>query len=63
MARPRYAREPVPAVEADTPADPGITMATLLPTGQHPLMTFRIGHPTATALRSPRRPADHALLR
>jgi hypothetical protein len=32
------------------------------PTGQHPLMTFRIGHSTATALRSPRRPADHVLL-
>jgi hypothetical protein len=28
-------------------------MAALLPTGQHPLMTFRIGHSTATALRSP----------
>ena len=47
---------------AGRPADIGITMAALLPTGQHPLMTFRIGHPTATALRSPRRPADHVLL-
>ena len=37
-------------------------MAALLPTGQHPLMTFRIGHPTATALRSPRRPADDVVL-
>jgi hypothetical protein len=43
-------------------ADIGITMAALLPTGQHPLMTFGIGHPTATALRSPRRPADDVLL-
>ena len=47
----------------DVPAGIGITMAALLPTGQHPLMTFRIGHPTATALRSPRRPADDVLLR
>jgi hypothetical protein len=47
---------------AGRPADIGITMAALLPTGQHPPMTFRIGHPTATALRSPRRPADHVLL-
>jgi hypothetical protein len=47
---------------AARPADVGITMAALLPTGQHPLMTFRIGHSTATALRSPRRPADHVLL-
>ena len=48
---------------AGRPADIGITMAALLPTGQHPLMTFRIGHPTATAPHSPRRPADHVLLR
>ena len=47
---------------AGRPADIGITVAALLPTGQHPLMTFRIGHSTATALRSPRRPADHVLL-
>lgn len=30
--------------------------AELLPTGQHPLGTFRVGHPTRTPLPSPRRP-------
>ena len=47
---------------ADVPTRIGITMAALLSTGQHPLMTFWIGHPTATALRSPRRPADAVVL-
>jgi hypothetical protein len=37
-------------------------MAQLLPTGQHSLMTFLIGHPTATALRSPRGPAEDVML-
>jgi hypothetical protein len=38
---------------------PDITaaMAALLPGERHPIMTFRIGHPTVDALRSPRRPA------
>ena len=47
---------------AGRPADIGTAMAALLPTGQHPLMTFRIGHPTTTALRSPRRPAEEVVL-
>lgn len=37
-------------------------MAALLPSGTHAVMTFRIGHPTTTALRSPRRPASEVLL-
>lgn len=36
-------------------------MSALLPAGSHPLMTFRMGHPTGTALRSPRRPATDVL--
>lgn len=32
-------------------------IAPTLPTGTHPIMTFRIGHPTTPAPRSPRRPA------
>jgi hypothetical protein len=47
---------------AGRPADIGTAMAALLPTGQHTLMTFRIGHPTTTALRSPRRPAEEVVL-
>jgi len=31
-------------------------MAAMLPAGTHPVMTFRIGYPTAAALLSPRRP-------
>jgi hypothetical protein len=44
------------------PADIATAMAALLPAGQHPLLTFRIGHPTTTALRSPRRPAEEVVL-
>jgi hypothetical protein len=33
-------------------------VAKLLPAGTHAIMTFRIGHPTTTALLSPRRPGD-----
>ena len=32
--------------------------ARLLPGGWHPLLAFRVGYPTAPALRSPRRPAE-----
>lgn len=32
-------------------------IAAMLPASWHPIMTFRIGYPTATALLSPRRPA------
>ncbi len=31
--------------------------AVMLPANTHPIMTFRIGYPTAVALLSPRRPA------
>jgi hypothetical protein len=47
---------------AGLPIDIATAMATLLPAGQHPLMTFRIGHPTGDALRSPRRPAEEVVL-
>ena len=47
---------------AGLPTDIGTAMAALLPVGQHPLMTFRIGHPTTDALRSPRRPAEEVVL-
>jgi hypothetical protein len=47
---------------AGIPTDVSTAMATLLPAGQHPLMTFRIGHPTTDALRSPRRPAEEVVL-
>lgn len=33
-------------------------LAVMLPIGWHPVMSFRIGYPTTTALRSPRRPAE-----
>jgi nitroreductase len=36
-------------------------MAHLLPSGWRPIMTFRIGYPTADALLRPRRPADQVL--
>lgn len=36
-------------------------MSALLPSGTHPLMTFRIGYPTTAPLRSPRRPAADVL--
>ena len=42
---------------AGLPPEITTAMAALVPGGQHPIMTFRIGHPTADALRSPRRPA------
>lgn len=47
---------------AGLPTDIGTAMAALLPAGRHPLMTFRIGHPTTEALRSPRRPAEEVVL-
>jgi len=40
----------------------GTAMAALLPAGWSPIMTFRIGHPTTGALRSPRRPAAEVVL-
>lgn len=36
-------------------------MISMLPAGRKPLFSFRIGHPTAIALRSPRRPAAEVL--
>jgi hypothetical protein len=47
---------------AGLPTDIGAAMAAVLPVGQHALMTFRIGHPTTDALRSPRRPAEEVVL-
>ena len=47
---------------AGLPADFTPAMAALLPSGTHAVMTFRIGHPTMTALRSPRRPAHDVVL-
>jgi len=47
---------------AGLPADFSAAMAALLPSGTHPLMTFRIGYPTRTALRSPRRPVRDVVL-
>jgi hypothetical protein len=47
---------------AGLPADFTPAMAALLPSGTHAIMTFRIGHPTMTALRSPRRPAADVVL-
>ena len=49
-------------VSAGLPPDFGTAMAALLPAGWSPIMTFRIGHPTADALRSPRRPAVDVVL-
>ncbi|MGV8964888.1 MAG: Acg family FMN-binding oxidoreductase [Cellulomonas sp.] len=43
-------------------ADFAPAMAALLPSGTRPLMTFRIGYPTMTALPSPRRPAHDVVL-
>ncbi len=37
-------------------------LARLLPAGRHALMTFRVGYPTVTAPRSPRRPAHRVIL-
>lgn len=37
-------------------------MAVMLPARSHAIMTFRIGHPTIGALRSPRRPATEVVL-
>jgi nitroreductase len=42
---------------AGLPPDFTAATAALLPGERHPIMTFRIGHPTTDALRSPRRPA------
>jgi nitroreductase len=42
---------------AGLPPEITTAMAALVPGGQHPIMTFRIGHPTTDAPRSPRRPA------
>jgi hypothetical protein len=47
---------------AGLPADFTPAMAALLPSGTHAIMTFRIGHPTMSALRSPRRPAADVVL-
>ena len=47
---------------AGLPADFTPAMAALPPSGTHAIMTFRIGHPTMTALRSPRRPAPDVVL-
>lgn len=47
---------------AGLPTDIGTAMATVLPAGRQALMTFRIGHPTTDALRSPRRPAEEVVL-
>jgi hypothetical protein len=47
---------------AGLPTDFTRAMAALLPSGTHAIMTFRIGHPTATALLSPRRPAHDVVL-
>ncbi len=47
---------------AGLPAEFSTAMAALLPSGTHPVMTFRIGYPTTTALSSPRRPARDVLL-
>jgi hypothetical protein len=47
---------------AGLPADFSTAMAAMLPSGRHAIMTFRIGHPTADALRSPRRPAREVTL-
>jgi nitroreductase len=49
-------------VSAGLPPEFGVAMAALLPPGWSPVMTFRIGHPTTDALRSPRRPAVDVVL-
>ncbi len=47
---------------AGLPADITTAMTALVPGGQYPIMTFRIGHPTTDAPRSPRRPAADVVL-
>jgi len=47
---------------AGLPGEFTTAMSTMLPTRWHPIMTFRIGYPTAEALRSPRRPATDVVL-
>jgi hypothetical protein len=47
---------------AELPGDFTTAMSTMLPAGWHPIMTFRIGHPTGDALPSPRRPATDVVL-
>jgi nitroreductase len=49
-------------VSAGLPPQFGVAMSALLRPGWSPIMTFRIGHPTADALRSPRRPAGDVVL-
>jgi hypothetical protein len=48
---------------AGLPPDLGTAMAALLPASRYAIMTFRIGHPTTDALRSPRRPAGDVVRR
>jgi hypothetical protein len=47
---------------AGLPGDFTTAMSMMLPAGWHPIMTFRIGHPTGDALPSPRRPATDVVL-
>jgi nitroreductase len=47
---------------AGLPADITTAMTALLPGGQHPIMTFRIGSPTTDGLPSPRRPAADVVI-
>ena len=47
---------------AGLPGDFTTAMSTMLPSGWHPIMAFRIGYPTGDALRSPRRPATDVVL-
>ena len=47
---------------AGLPSEFTTAMASLLPAGTRPIMSFRVGYPTRGALRSPRRPARDVLL-
>jgi hypothetical protein len=49
--------------ESSAGLSPDLTnaMAAMLPADTHAVMTFRIGHPTAAALLSPRRPIADVL--
>ena len=51
--------------EASAGLAPDFTTATaaMLPAARHPIMTFRVGHSTTAALRSPRRRAGEVVLR
>lgn len=46
--------------ERSTGLSPTVTneLARMLPSDSHAVMTFRIGHPIGTALKSPRRPVE-----